>query len=146
VIMPRRIIIAIVVVTTIIIIMVITYYNPQHHSPFQVLIETQSRLVGIRERKSAQLGCLSRPLNTAIHVIASDPRPPALLSVGVAGRGKGGGRVPYEMKMYTPISVRDSVEQLNELNNMLSVLVVPLPTRMEDKVQRVKHIGKCAHR
>lgn len=52
------------------------------------------------------------------------------------------GEVPYEVKMYTPISVRASIEQCDELDNKISVLIVPLPTRMEDKVKRVRHIGK----
>lgn len=49
--------------------------------------------------------------------------------------------MPYEMKMYTPISVRESLEQCHDLSNMLSVLLVPLPTRIEDPVTRLRHIG-----
>lgn len=53
--------------------------------------------------------------------------------------------VPWEMKMYSPISVRDSLHQCDDLNNMLSVLLIPLPTRMQDPVKRLRHIGTLAH-
>jgi hypothetical protein len=49
------------------------------------------------------------------------------------------------MKMYSPISVRDSLHQCDDLNNMLSVLLIPLPTRMQDPVKRLRHIGTLAH-
>ena len=51
------------------------------------------------------------------------------------------GEIPPEIKMYTLISVRCALDGCEDLDNKVSVLMVPLPTRMEDKVKRVKHIG-----
>jgi hypothetical protein len=50
------------------------------------------------------------------------------------------------MKIYAPISVRESVEQCDDLSNMLSVLMIPLPTGVADPVKRVRHIGTHVRR
>lgn len=47
-----------------------------------------------------------------------------------------------EMKLYLPISVRTSLEKMEDLDNQLSVVILRLPFEEEDKVKRLHRIGK----
>jgi len=40
------------------------------------------------------------------------------------------------------MSVRPSVESCDELDNQVGVLMVPLPTEIDDKLKRLRHIGR----